>query len=285
MIVYFLPPSGFKQILLGKVYLKIKLCDSILNMNNKILMAFLIIFLGGLSALSFADPNLDAAEIVKRSDDLMRGDSNQGIYTMTVETPNWKRELKLYVYSLGRDKMFIRILSPDKEKGVGTLRIKNEMWNYLPRVEKTIKIPPSLMLQPWMGSDFANDDLVKESSLVHDYTHQLIDQEERNEEIYYVIELTPKAGAAVIWGKIRRWVNADNFIPLREEYYSDKGDLIKVLEFSDVAQVSDRMIPRTWTMTPFNKSGYSTTIRLVDVQYNQPIDDAIFTLTNLKKIQ
>ncbi len=230
-----------------------------------------------------ADPDPTPTDIVKFSDDLIRGDSNQGIYTMNIQTPTWQRELKMHVTSLGRDKMFIRILSPEKEKGIGTLRIKNEMWNYLPRVEKTIKIPPSLMLQPWMGSDFANDDLVKESSIVNDYTHKII--EKNLEDDFYVVELDPKPDAAVIWGKIIRWVRIEDFVPLKEEYYNENGKLIKVLEYSDIAQVSDRVIPRTWKMIPINKPGFSTTIHLVDVQYNQPIDESTFTLTNLKKVQ
>ena len=215
----------------------------------------------------------------------MRGDSNQGIYTMTIVTPSWKRELKLDVYSLGRDKMFIRILEPDKEKGISTLRIKNEMWNYLPRVEKTLKIPPSLMLQPWMGSDFANDDLVKESSIVNDYTHKILSMGKIDGALVYKIDFTPKPDAPVIWGKMIRWIRKNDYIPLKEEYYSDNGKLIKVLEFSDIGPVSDRTIPRTWTMTPVNKTGYSTTIHLVDVQYDQPIEEETFSLMNLKRVQ
>ncbi len=251
--------------------------------NKTIFLLFLLLWI--LIKNSLADENLTAMEIVKRSDDLMRGNSNQGIYTMQIETPSWKRELKLDVHSLGQNKIFIRILSPQKEKGVGTLRIKNEMWNYLPRVEKTIKIPPSLMLQPWMGSDFANDDLVKESSIVNDYTHKIIKKETLEGQSTYIIELIPKPNAAVIWGKIVRFIRKDDYVPLKEEYYSDDGKLVKVLEYSDIAKVSERIIPRIWKMTPVHKPGHSTTVQLIDVQYNQPIDEQIFTLMNLKKIQ
>ena len=254
-------------------------------MNNKILIFLFLFSLLFPFYLLSSDQNLDAAAIVKRSDDLMRGNSNQGIYTMLIETPNWRRELKLHVYSLGRDKIFIRILAPEKEGGIGTLRLENQMWNYLPRVERTIKIPPSLMLQPWMGSDFANDDLVKESSIVHDYTHTIAGEETIDGVPFYKIELTPKPGAAVIWGKILRWVHTTEFYPLREEYYNEKGQLIKVLEYSDVGIVSDRTIPKTWTMKSILKPGNSTTIKLVDVRYDEPIADDTFTLANLKNVK
>lgn len=254
-------------------------------MKNKSIFFVVILFFSVLNRAVFAQTPPDAREIVKRSDDLMRGESHQGLYTMRIQTPSWQRELKLEVASLGRDKIFIRILSPDKEKGVSTLRIKNEMWNYLPRIERTIKIPPSLMLQPWMGSDFANDDLVRESSIVNDYTHKILKEEIWNGQKVYIIQLLPKPAASVIWGKIILSIRKGDDVPLREEYYSDKGKLIKVLEFSDIEKVSGRVIPRLWKMTPVNKPGHSTTIRVVDVQYNQPLDQDIFTLINLKRVQ
>lgn len=226
-----------------------------------------------------------ARDIVKRSDDLMRGNSNQGIYTMTVHTPDWQRRLKLHVYSLGRDKIFIRILEPAKEAGIGTLRIGNEMWNYLPSVERIIKIPPSLMMESWMGSDFANDDLVKESSLVHDYTHKILAEEKVDGWEAYKIRLLPKPNAAVIWGKVIRWIRKKDDVPLREEYYSDRGELIKVLTFSDIGPVSDRVIPRTWTMRSVKKKDHYTVIKLKDVTYDQPIDKNIFSMMYLKRAQ
>ena len=227
----------------------------------------------------------DPKTIVKKADDLMRGDSISGIYLMNIHTPSWERSLSLKVYGLGRNKMFIRILSPAKEAGIGTLRIDNEMWNYLPDIEKTLKIPPSMMLQPWMGSDFANDDLVKESSIVNDYDHQLVSITSLDNEVAYKIELTPKSSAAVIWGKRIQWIRLEDFVPLKEEYYDDKGELIKILTYSDIGKVSDRTIPRVWTMRSFIKPGFTTTIELKDVEYNLPLQNNIFTLQNLKKIQ
>src|SRR6185503_15340895 len=136
---------------------------------------------------------VDAKDAVKKADDLMRGDSIRGKYVMSIHTPSWERTLTLQVYGLGRTKMFIRILTPAKEAGIGTLRLDNEMWNYLPDIEKTLKIPPSMMLQPWMGSDFANDDLVKESSIVHDYDHELLSITSLDNDVAYKIQLTPKS--------------------------------------------------------------------------------------------
>jgi outer membrane lipoprotein-sorting protein len=246
-----------------------------------ILPVFCLLFL---SCASFSSgQELTPQDIVKRSDDLMRGDTQEGKYTMTITTPNWERRLELYVYSKGRDKMFIRILSPSKEKDTTTLRVKNEMWNYLPSVERTIKIPPSMMLQPWMGSDFANDDLVKESSIVNDYTHKLVSEENTKGQDVYCIELTPKPGSAVVWYKRIMRINKKDFTPVRDEFYGKGDKLIKVLNYSKIGKISDRSIPAYWEMTSEIKPGHTTTIEVDDkIVYNKPIDESVFSLQNLR---
>lgn len=226
--------------------------------------------------------NLSAQDIVKHSDDLMRGDTSQGRYKMTVTTPNWTRTIELVVYTFGRDKTFIHILSPAKEAGITTLRIKNNMWNYLPKVERTIKIPPSMMLQPWMGSDFTNDDLVKESSIVYDYNHRILAEEKIDLDSVYKIELIPKPEAAVTWGKLIFWIRKNDFVPLKEEFYDEHNRLIKILEYSQIKQMSDRRIPTIWKMTSKTKETHFTIIEVIEVEYNRPIDENIFSLANLK---
>lgn len=139
-----------------------------------------------------------------------------------------------------------------------------------------------MMLQPWMGSDFTNDDLVKESSIVYDYTHKIIGQETVNSQAVYVIELMPKPGAAVTWGKLIFWIRTADYVPLREEFYSEDNRLIKVLEYSRVKQMSDRSIPTIWKMISKTKPGNETIIEVIDVEYNKPIDDSIFSMANLK---
>ena len=227
--------------------------------------------------------DLSPREIVKHSDDLMRGDTQEGIYEMTITTPTWERTLRLYVKSKGRDKMFIRILSPSKEKGTTTLRIKSEMWNYLPQVERTIKIPPSMMLQPWMGSDFANDDLVKESSVVDDYEHTLTRQEKIDGQDIYVIVLMPKPKAGVVWNKRIMKIRKKDFIPVRDEFYGKDEKLVKVLNYSKIEKISDRTIPTHWEMVSEIKKGHRTIIEVdKKVVYNAPINDNAFNLQSLK---
>jgi outer membrane lipoprotein-sorting protein len=227
------------------------------------------------------DPS--ARDIVDRAEVLLWGRTVQGDYEMTITTPRWQRTLALRAWMDRPKQSFIRILEPAKEKGIGSLRIGAEMWNYLPNVERTIKIPPSMMLQPWMGSDLTNDDLVKSSSVTDDYTHKIVREDAVAGAPAYVLELIPKPDAAVVWGRILYWVRKSDFIPLKEEFYSERGDLVRTLTFSEVKPIGGRSIPTRWELRPADKPGNMTTFVIKSAVYDKPIDADIFTQRNLQK--
>ena len=223
----------------------------------------------------------------------MRGDSSIGTMTMTVKTPNWKRTLKFKSWSKGKDKMLIRITYPKKEAGSASLKIGSNMWNYLPKINRTIKIPPSMMLQSWMGSDFTNDDIVKESSMVDDYNHTLLGKvelkvtetagtkEAAKTSTCYKIKSIPKEDAAVVWGKIIYYCRVKDFVPVREEYYSDKGEMIKLMTLSNIKHMHDRNYPTYWKMQTLNRPGRYTEMTITDMRFNVPIQSSTFSLSNL----
>ncbi len=202
---------------------------------------------------------------------------------MSVTTPSWQRTLKLQMWMERPDRSFIRIMAPAKEAGIGSLRIKSEMWNYLPSIERVIKLPPSMMLQPWMGSDFTNDDLVKESSIINDYSHRLLDIVTINGTSAYRIEALPKPDAAVVWGKIVFTVRQDNLIPLKEEFFTERGELARTMTFSDVRAIGGRTMPIRWEMRPIAKPGNVTIVTIEQALYDIPVDPDIFTQRNLQK--
>ncbi len=245
--------------------------------------AFFPVLLALLFSPVVAAGSLSGQDIVQRVEDLLWGRTSEGRYEMRITTPHWQRILQLRVWMDRPEKTFIRILSPAKEAGTASLRIGNEMWNYLPKVERTIKIPPSMMLQPWMGSDFTNDDLVKESSIIDDYTHELAAEEARDGVAVYRIESIPRPEAAVVWGKLVYEVRRDDLMPLRLSYYDERGRLIKVLSFGEVREMGGRTLPTRWEMRPVEKPGNATVIRLLEVRFDVPIDRRIFTLRNLRQ--
>lgn len=226
---------------------------------------------------------LTPTEIVERAEELLWGKTAFGDFDMTITTPSWSRTLSLQVWMDRPTKSFLRIVAPAKDAGIGSLRIESEMWSYLPAIERTIKIPPSLMLQPWLGSDFTNDDLVKESSLITDYAHRLLGEKNIDGNEAWQIEGLPKPSAAVVWGKIVYSIRKGDFVPLRLDYYDERGDLIRTLAYSDIRNVKGRTIPTRWEMLPVTKPGKKTTITVKSISYDKAIDNDIFSLRNLKQ--
>jgi outer membrane lipoprotein-sorting protein len=226
---------------------------------------------------------VDAREVIRKMDLLMRGDSSFGSYRMTITDPDWERTLTLNAWELRTGKKtFIQILSPAKEAGIVTLKIDFEMWNYLPRVERIVKIPPSMMLQPWMGSDFTNDDLVKASSIVADYSHEILAEETISGHDAYKVELIPNPDAPVVWGRIFAWVRKSDSMPLRQEFFAEDGELIRVLRFDNIREVRGREVPTYWEMIPVGEKGRQTVMEVLDLEIDAEIDESIFTLRNLK---
>lgn len=225
---------------------------------------------------------LSGAEILERVEQLLWGTTLQGEFSMTIQTPRWQRSLELRVWMERPGRSFVRILAPAKEAGIASLRIGNEMWNYLPAVERTIKIPPSMMLQAWMGSDFTNDDLVKQSSIVRDYTHQLQEISEDGSALYRVVS-SPKPEAPVVWGKIVYLVRKADLVPLREEFYGESGELMRVLSFSGLRVVDGRLLPTRWEMRPLAKPGNLTTVVLKEARFERAIAADIFSQRHLQK--
>jgi outer membrane lipoprotein-sorting protein len=223
----------------------------------------------------------DAREIVNRVENLIWGRTLRADLEMTVSTPRWQRALSLQAWIERPRRSFIRILAPAKEQGIGSLRIGAEMWNYLPNIERTIKIPPAMMMQPWMGSDFTNDDLVKESSVVDDYSHRLAPEASTGE--MYVVESTPKPDAAVVWGRIVFQIRKADFIPLKEEFFDERGTLVRTLTFSEIRLLGGRTIPTKWEMRPLARPHNVTTVVLRSAVFDQAIDPEVFTQRNLQK--
>jgi len=240
-------------------------------------MIKLLTWLFLLSLVPPAVADLTPTSIVERAESNLWGKTLQGDVQMVVTTSTWERKLSLKIWMDRPTRSFIRITEPAKEAGISSLRVGKEMWNYIPAIERVIKIPPSMMLQPWFGSDFTNDDLVKESSLVQDYTHKLLPGDTQT----WVVEASPKPDAAVVWGKVIYSIRKDKLIPVRQEFYDERGQLIRTLNYSDIRQMGGRETPTRWEMQPVNEPGKKTTILIQNVKYDQPISDDIFTQRQL----
>jgi outer membrane lipoprotein-sorting protein len=242
------------------------------------------------AALEAAPDDLAAYDVAKRAEDNLRSDRTYLEARMTVESPRLSRARSVHFRSWedrASKRSFIRIHEPAKDAGTGFLKLESNLWMYIPRVERTMRIPPSMMLQSWMGSDFTNDDLVKESSELEDYDHRWLGVEPSFEPAgglrAYVIEYIPHEDVPVVWGRIVAWIAADGYTPLRQEFYDEDGEKLRVIVFSEHRDVDGRQMPHRWSLTPLDKEGHRTEIELMDVQFDPELDEAVFTRRYLEK--
>ena len=236
-------------------------------------------------SLSGFSQNLTAKQIIQKSDDLQRGITNKSEMSMTIIRPKWQRTLTFKAWSKGTDYNMTYILSPAKDKGQVFLKRKNEMWNWVPNISRMIKIPPSMMSQGWMGSDYTNDDILKESSIVVDYTHKIIGEEKIDGIDCYKIELTPKEDATVVWGKVIKWISKKEFWQLKNEYYDEDFELVRTEFASKVKQFSDRKLPSHLEIIPEDKPGQKTVVEIIKSEFNINISESFFSQQNMKRVR
>jgi outer membrane lipoprotein-sorting protein len=224
-----------------------------------------------------------AREIVSRADSLTRGDTQQGRYEMRIVRPDWERSTTFEFWSEGTEKAFIRVVEPARDRGVGFLKVGREMWNYIPRVNRVIKIPPSMMLQSWMGSDFTNDDLVKESSVVDDYEHTLIGSDTLRGAAAWHVELVPKEGTAVAWDRIQEWIRKEDYVPLKAVYFNERGEITRTMLFTEIRRMGGRLLPTRYDLIEETRPGRRTVLILEDVAFDRPVDERVFSQQNLRR--
>lgn len=224
----------------------------------------------------------DARAIVDRIDRLLRGDSSEGELTMSVVTRRWRRTLTLRVWSEGTDRVLIRVVAPPKEAGTATLKSGEDIWNYLPKIDRTIRIPTSMMMASWMGSHFTNDDLVKESRLIRDYDIEVAFEGRREGVAVWEFTLTPRPEAAVVWGRITLQARQADLMPTWARYYGD-GELRRTLTFSDFQVMGGRLIPTLTTVVPADKADESTVIQYARLRFDVRLPPDTFSLAALRR--
>jgi len=255
---------------------------------TRIGVAWLWLVLLGVAGATPRAEEIDVKELVRRAEDALRGNTAEMKMRMTITTPRWTRELVIRSYAdQAGDRSFSRVLEPATDKGTGFLRDHDAFWTWLPNVERAMRIPPSMMLQPWMGSDFTNDDLARESSLEKDYEPRALGEKAIDGVAALGIELEPKPEAPVVWARMELWIEKERLAPLLFVYFDEpepgKFEAIRELRFSDVRTVAGRPLPHVWLMLPSDKPGHSTRVVLEEAAFDVKLDDAIFTQKNLRQ--
>jgi len=238
-----------------------------------------------LKAGDVTSQSLTAAQIVDKANQKFRGATSRGEVTMSIVRPAWKRDITMKTWAKGDTYSLILITAPARDKGTSFLKRNKEVWNWQPTIERVIKLPPSMMSQSWMGSDFTNDDLVRENSIVDDFNASLLSEGKINERASYQIELIPKEEAAVVWGKIILWIDKQDFIEMKGEFYDEDGELINIMTSSEIMKMGGRKIATKVEMIPADKPGNKTIIEYKDIVFDEPISDDFFSVQNMKRIK
>lgn len=223
-----------------------------------------------------------AAMIVKKADDKMKGETSIAQVIIKTVRPSWSREMIAKIWAKGNTMAMILIQSPVKEKGISYLKRQKEVWTWMPALEKTIKLPPSMMSQSWMGTDFTNDDLVKESSVVDDYIHSIIGDTIIDNRTCYRIEMIPKPEAAVVWSRLVSCIDKKDYLQLKVDFFDDDNKLVNTLNAFDIKLMDNRIIPTRFEMLPADKKNQKTIMIYKSIEYNRRIEDAFFTTERMK---
>ena len=246
-----------------------------------IVLAFWLIAVHKVSAAS--DELSRAKSILRTIDDLWRGDSSYGRFTMHVKTQHYSRSLQMEGWSKGTEQTLMRIIKPLKEKGTATLKSGNTIYTYLPRTDRTIRLTSGMMMGSWMGSHFTNDDLVKESRMEEDYIPSISFEGLKEGKQVIIFELKPHADAAVVWGKLELMVTKKDFLPVYEKYYDEDLKLARTLLFDKLKMLAGKPRPSVMRLIPADKPGEYTEFVYDSLQLNIPLQDNLFSLANLKR--
>lgn len=225
-----------------------------------------------------------ALEVITKMDNKLKGKSVRSENSITIVRPTYKREMTMISWSKGRDYSLTLMTAPKRDAGSTFLNRDKEVWSYSPSIERIIKLPPSMMSQNWMGTDFTNDDLVQQSSLVTDYTHSFGKDETLEGYDCYQITMIPKEDAAIVWGKVIVWVDKTEYMQLKVEFYDEDGYLINTMLGKNPKTFDGKLLPSVMEMIPADKPGNKTIMTTISMKFDIEIDESFFTTRNMKSV-
>jgi len=225
----------------------------------------------------------DATEIIIKSEEQMKGESSYTEMKMTIVRPKWTREMTMKSWALGEDFSLTVITSPARDKGTAFLKRNREIWNWQPKIDRVIKMPPSMMMQSWMGSDFSNDDLVNQTSIVDDFTHELMGVDTIEEMACYIIKLVPLPDATVVWGSIITWIDQTDYLQIKTEFYDEDEYLVNTMIGREIKMMGGRKVPSILEVIPADDPGEKTILEQLVLDFSTKKKESFFSIQNMKR--
>ncbi len=250
----------------------------------KYIRFFSILVLLSSATMLLAQENISPEEIIKKMEDNRNGLTNQAEMKMTIVRPDWTREITMKNWGIGNDYGMTLITAPARDKGMAFLKRKKEIWNWQPSIDRVVKLPPSMMMQSWMGSDFTNDDLVNQST-ADDFVHELLDEEEIDGRLCYKIKSIPKEDVAVVWGSIIWWVSKVEYLELKVEFYDEDDYLVNTMLGKEVKNIGGKLLPSRLEMIPAEEEGHMTIVEYIALKFDEPLDEKLFSVQRMKRLR
>jgi len=250
------------------------------------LFLYVAIFFIAITSISSSKADLtDAKEIIKKASENRYGKTSYGVMKMQIIRPKWSRTIEMKNWSMGDDYSLVLLTAPAKEKGQVFLKRKKEMWNWIPTISRMVKLPPSMMSQGWMGSDYSNDDIINQNSVVDNYTHKLLGSDKIGEYMCYKIQSTPKPESNIVWGKKINWVSKDGFFMMKSESYDEDGILVRTEIASNIKSFGTKKLPSMFTIIPADKENNKTIFEIINIKFDVKLDDSFFSQANMKRVK
>ncbi|MGD8415546.1 MAG: outer membrane lipoprotein-sorting protein [Pseudomonadales bacterium] len=229
-----------------------------------------------------AEPGTVTAEaLVAGALDLVRGKTSYTEITMVIHRPDWERSSSLVSWTRGREDALIRFTAPARDAGNATLKQGDKMWTYTPKLNRTIRLPYSLMSQSWAGSDFSYNDLSRTDDLLRYYDLSIIDTSEHDGHTVYTVKAIPHDDAPVVWGK-EEWVLRDDYVLLSETFFDQSMEPLKRLESLEIGELGGRVMPIRMRMSPLDEPDHYTEVIYDSAEFDIDIPDRTFTVFSLQ---
>jgi outer membrane lipoprotein-sorting protein len=245
------------------------------------IVAFVVLSISAIGLLTAQD----ATEIIRQAENKLRGASSYSEMKMTIVRPEWSREVSMKSWNVGTELSLTLITGPARDKGMAFLKREREIWNWQPTIDRTIKMPPSMMMQSWMGSDFTNDDLVRESSIIEDYDHQLVGTEMVDDRKCWRIELVPNEDAAVVWGRVLLWVDQADYLQLKTEFYDEDDYLVNTMLGKNLKVMDGKLLPSVMEIIPAEEEGNKTILEYLSLDFDIDVKESFFSVQNMKRVR
>ena len=224
---------------------------------------------------------LTAVDIIRKAMDHYRGQTSHSQMTMTINRPDWQRQMSMRAWTEGDKRTLVRVIEPAKDAGNGTLSVDSNMWTYTPKINRVVKVPSSMMSQNWMGSDFSNKDISKDTTIIEQYDHTLLKLTEHEGHQVYVIQSIPHEEAAVVWGREVLHIR-DDWVMLRQEFWDQDDSLVKTLQALQIDDLSGRAVATVIRMGKEDVPDEWTEVRTAEVEFDVELSSNLFTLSNLR---